>query len=574
MSLRSKLVSLFMLFALVPTLILGGYQAWVSWSSKVADAQASLTSSVKGRRSAVQRYFRRASLDIEAMAQAKEVGMLLQGVEERDEDRVASMTKRLASSYAKEAALRENFRTIAVSLPDGKCLLRLEWDAEAGEAVRVDKPAAPPGAVDAGGGADRTVVWEEDGGAPRLWIHRPLGEGGGALSVRLALDEVYETCADPGVALLRPDGAGALVVDGRPATGAQDAGRLPDIAGAAGAGMTGDYAWAGAAFPAVAWAEGQDYRLYEMIPRSRIMAPIRDSLLVTGGFVVFIAVLAWALGRVYGGRVSGPLEEVTACLTTNAHRVHSSSEGLTRTSGQLADASSAQAASLQQTSATMEQLSAMARTNAEHSAEANQRMGAARTVVDASDERVRQMSAAMDEIRDSSASINHTVKVIEEIAFQTNLLALNAAVEAARAGDAGKGFAVVAEEVRNLAQRSAEAARSTADLIEQSQQNADDGVTVTSEVADILRRINETVGSAADLMEQVNGASSEQSRGIGEITEAVSGMDHVTQANAASSEEVAAAGEQLSAQAAELDDMVHTLVELVSGRKERQTQPA
>jgi hypothetical protein len=563
MSLRSKLVSLFMLFALVPTLILGGYQAWVSWSSKVADAQASLTSSVKGRRSAVQRYFRRASLDIEAMAQAKEVGMLLQGVEERDEDRVASMTKRLASSYAKEAALRENFRTIAVSLPDGKCLLRLEWDAEAGEAVRVDKPAAPPGAVDAGGGADRTVVWEEDGGAPRLWIHRPLGEGGGALSVRLALDEVYETCADPGVALLRPDGAGALVVDGRPATGAQDAGRLPDIAGAAGAGMTGDYAWAGAAFPAVAWAEGQDYRLYEMIPRSRIMAPIRDSLLVTGGFVVFIAVLAWALGRVYGGRVSGPLEEVTACLTTNAHRVHSSSEGLTRTSGQLADASSAQAASLQQTSATMEQLSAMARTNAEHSAEANQRMGAARTVVDASDERVRQMSAAMDEIRDSSASINHTVKVIEEIAFQTNLLALNAAVEAARAGDAGKGFAVVAEEVRNLAQRSAKAAQESAPLIERTVRHVSAGTEILDGLVSCFGEISAATVQVSDVVDMITRDSEEQAKGIEQVNEALTLMDTMTQRNAADADASAQSARELSGQADELEGAVGRITAVI-----------
>jgi methyl-accepting chemotaxis protein len=301
---------------------------------------------------------------------------------------------------------------------------------------------------------------------------------------------------------------------------------------------------------------------------------LRRLMLTLGGVMALIMGLMGATMLGVVQRIHRTLSQLIESLSNGAEQISSASQQVAGASSQLADSSSSTAAALQQSSASLSDLAQRTRDSSSTANEAARIAGEARREATDGSGAMDRMNASIGRIKDSSDQTAHILKTIDEIAFQTNLLALNAAVEAARAGDAGKGFAVVAEEVRNLAQRSSEAARSTADLIEQSQQNADDGVTVTSEVADILRRINETVGSAADLMEQVNGASSEQSRGIGEITEAVSGMDHVTQANAASSEEVAAAGEQLSAQAAELDDMVHTLVELVSGRKERQTQPA
>jgi methyl-accepting chemotaxis protein len=139
-------------------------------------------------------------------------------------------------------------------------------------------------------------------------------------------------------------------------------------------------------------------------------------------------------------------------------------------------------------------------------------------------------------------------------------------VEAARAGDAGKGFAVVAEEVRNLAQRSAEAAKNTSSLIEESQKNADNGVAVSQEVAGILAQIVDSVGKLSQLIGEVSSASLEQAKGIEQIGTAVSEMDKLTQANAANAEESASASEELSAQARELNDMVNVLVGIVSGK--------
>jgi len=184
-------------------------------------------------------------------------------------------------------------------------------------------------------------------------------------------------------------------------------------------------------------------------------------------------------------------------------------------------------------------------------------------------ESMQRMSQAIARIKQSSDQTGKIIKTIDEIAFQTNLLALNAAVEAARAGEAGKGFAVVAEEVRNLAQRSAEAARTTADMIEGSVKNADNGVAISKEVAESLGEIAEGSRKVNDLVGEIAAASNEQSQGIDQISTAVTQMDQITQSNAANAEESASASEELSAQAEELSRMVRDLEGIVNGSSSR-----
>jgi methyl-accepting chemotaxis protein len=182
---------------------------------------------------------------------------------------------------------------------------------------------------------------------------------------------------------------------------------------------------------------------------------------------------------------------------------------------------------------------------------------------------MQRMSTSINDIKTSSDKTAKIIKTIDEIAFQTNLLALNAAVEAARAGEAGKGFAVVAQEVRNLAQRSAEAARNTAELIEAGQSNAESGVAVAVEVSANLEGIKESSGKVATLIAEIAAASSEQSQGIGQVNTAVSEMDKVVQSNAANAEESASAAEEMSSQAQELNSLVGELVSVVGGAETR-----
>ena len=169
---------------------------------------------------------------------------------------------------------------------------------------------------------------------------------------------------------------------------------------------------------------------------------------------------------------------------------------------------------------------------------------------------MNKMSEAMSFILKSSQETGKIIKTIDEIAFQTNLLALNAAVEAAHAGEAGKGFAVVAEEVKNLALRSAEAAKNTNDLIEESTKNAELGARIVEQVNQSFTEIRENFGKVKNIVNEIAASSQEQSQGVQQVNTAVQEMNKVTQQNAANAEESASAAEELNSQAAELNNMV------------------
>ncbi len=285
---------------------------------------------------------------------------------------------------------------------------------------------------------------------------------------------------------------------------------------------------------------------------------------LTLGFGLLLAV---GLGFVITRSVTRPLERVIASLTAGADSVTSASAQVASTSNLLADGASEQAANLEETSSSLEEMTGMTRQNADNSRSADAKAREAQEAAVRGVAAVGDMGDAIGQIKDSSDRTAKIIKTIDEIAFQTNLLALNAAVEAARAGDAGKGFAVVAEEVRSLAQRSAEAAKNTSALIEESQLRADKGVTTSMEVAEALAQIATSVDQVTQLASEIAAASEEQAQGIEQVNSSVAQMDRVTQSNAANAEESASASEELSAQARELNDMVSVLITTVRGAK-------
>jgi methyl-accepting chemotaxis protein len=296
---------------------------------------------------------------------------------------------------------------------------------------------------------------------------------------------------------------------------------------------------------------------------------VKDSVSTSRSLIwigLAIAILIGALvGTALSRSISTALNQVIAALTSGSEQISSASSQVSQSSQSLAEGASEQASSLEETSASLEELSSMTRQNSENARQATTMANQARSEAEGSRDAMRRMGDTIGKIKQSADQTAKIIKTIDEIAFQTNLLALNAAVEAARAGDAGKGFAVVAEEVRNLAQRSAEAAKNTTSLIEESQKNADQGVSVSGEVTAILMGVVEKVQKLAQLNGEVSTASDEQAKGIGQIGTAVTEMDKVTQSNAASAEESASASEELFAQAKELGDMVNVLVAIVKG---------
>lgn len=274
------------------------------------------------------------------------------------------------------------------------------------------------------------------------------------------------------------------------------------------------------------------------------------------GIIIALGI-AWSLVKV--------LRVAIERLSSGTSQVDGAAAQVAQSSQSMAESAGEQAASLEETSASLEELTSMTQQNEESARQANALTEEGTMIMSQGREAMEQMSAAIGDIKTVSDKTAKIVKTIDEIAFQTNLLALNAAVEAARAGDAGKGFAVVAEEVRNLAQRSADAAKTTAQLIEESQQKADGGVQVTSDLIEVFTRIQENGVKIAEFVSHISVASQEQSRGIEQINVAVSQIDKVTQTNAASAEETAAASEELSAQSGELDGVVQELTRLVTG---------
>jgi len=265
--------------------------------------------------------------------------------------------------------------------------------------------------------------------------------------------------------------------------------------------------------------------------------------------------------------ITRPIQSASQNLAAGAAQTSAAASQVSSASQSLAEGASQQAASLEETSASLEEINSMTGRNAEHAQKAKQISQETRQAADQGSQHMDEMVRAMGDIKSSADNIAKIVKSIDEIAFQTNILALNAAVEAARAGEAGAGFAVVAEEVRSLAQRAAQAAKETADRIDDSIRKSATGVDVSARAAESLKQIATRAREVDDLVAEIATASAEQTKGLSQIGTAVAQMDKVTQSNAGNAEETAAAAEELNAQALAADEIVGELIRLVEGTR-------
>ena len=284
---------------------------------------------------------------------------------------------------------------------------------------------------------------------------------------------------------------------------------------------------------------------------------------------IFGVILAAVFGTLMSRNILRSLLQVARGLAGGSDKVTHASALVASSGKTLADGTSSQASSIEEASASLEEMSAMTKRNAENSADARAAMAETRLVVDRANSQLDQLITAVTEILKSSEETGKIIKTIDELAFQTNLLALNAAVEAARAGEAGAGFAVVAEEVRNLAMRSAEAARNTAGLIEGTMTAVKRGSELTTATQQAFGENAEAAARVAQIIEGIATASREQDQGISQISKAVYEVDKVVQKNAETAEESAGASEELREQAEVLTGYIDDLLTLTGFDKKR-----
>lgn len=308
-------------------------------------------------------------------------------------------------------------------------------------------------------------------------------------------------------------------------------------------------------------------RLKLSYSENSVSEQLRHDMLITGMAVMIGGFLMTVALFIVIRRNTKPLYVVMGEISESSRQVASGSAQMTQTSDDLANGTSSLAAALEETSSSLEEISSITAQNAENTMEVESLTKAAMQVVGQANQSMSEVIGAMQEISKSSQETSKIIKTIDEIAFQTNLLALNAAVEAARAGEAGAGFAVVADEVRSLAMRAAEAAKNTAQMIEDTIKNVKYGSGLVdkthgafSQVADSVSKMNELIGS-------ITIASNQQAQGVQQINKAVAMMDEVVQNTAASAEESASMSREMGSQADKLEQVVENLEGVIGSIK-------
>jgi len=287
------------------------------------------------------------------------------------------------------------------------------------------------------------------------------------------------------------------------------------------------------------------------------------NIVLTIGVIFFIA--AFVIYFFFARSISIPITRIVDNLNEGADQVATASAQVASASQSLAEGAAEQASGLEESSSSLEEMASMTKQNADNAQQADGLMKEAGQIVGKANNSMNELTTSMKEISEASEETFKIIKTIDEIAFQTNLLALNAAVEAARAGEHGAGFAVVAEEVRNLAMRSADAAKNTSEMIEGTVKKVKGGSDLVASTNEAFTEMSTSVSRVGELVGEITAASQEQSQGIDQVNKAVAGMDKVTQSNAANAEESAAASEEMSAQAEQMKVSVGELATLIGG---------
>lgn len=281
---------------------------------------------------------------------------------------------------------------------------------------------------------------------------------------------------------------------------------------------------------------------------------------------LFALIVAVGLGLIISRSITRPISKSTADLVSSSNNLEGAANQIASSSQELSSGASELASSVEEITSSMEELQSIIESNTKSVNEAELLMKETAESAKASSGRAEELLTMMQDINERSRQVVRINKVIDDIAFQTSILALNAAVEAARAGEAGRGFAVVADQVKSLAQKSAEAASETSELIENVVANIEKGTERTRSVTEDSKKVSEAASKVSILLDEINRAFKEQSKGANQVTKAISQVNTVVQQTASSSEENASASEELLAQVEQLREVVQILNEVAEGK--------
>lgn len=309
------------------------------------------------------------------------------------------------------------------------------------------------------------------------------------------------------------------------------------------------------------------WSLILVTPEKDVLVGVSDLRNYQIALSVFGLFLMIALVALMSGRISKEIQNLTGKLDESTHNVNNAITQLSLAGQSLSQSSTQSASSLEEVVASLEELTTMVNLNSSNAIEAANLSAQASVIAGEGESEIKELVQSMAEISKDSKQIEDIINVIEDIAFQTNLLALNAAVEAARAGEQGKGFAVVAEAVRNLAQRSGEAAKNITGLIKASVMKIEDGSTKADVSGEALVKILSAVNKVSSLNKEISQASQEQAIGITQISKAMNQLDQSVQSNAASSEEIAGTAEEIKRQSDVMRDVVLEINTEVNGKR-------
>jgi|GEM_PF-1188906 len=575
MKLKYKILASLCLFASLPIMIFGIYEAIQTYRMEVTSNQQQIATGLKRLQNDLGRILGEAESDLEYLTKTEEVIRMMEGVEMEDVDEIAYWSEGLKTALSNFVRHRRSFHSIYFIGPEGKALVQTHLlENEQTPEPSTELPVAVTSVSESNPNGAFWVKQQKD---MELWLRfKPSdSEVDAFLVAKVNLNPFFAASSDQELYVTGMLGGYEmdLVHGGKPATGTRPQMlRELDKSQDSWQKTVGSNLLGFRKFHPFRHAASDELHLVQARPKTVLTAPIIKRSLSMTAICLGAIVLAVIAGNFLGNSITKPIHHSISESSTSAYQMTQAIDLFSGNVSKIAKGTTDQAAAIEETSASLEEISAMSKDNTARVQSAKQLAIDTHSVAETGSMDVVEMDQAMNSIKESSQDISRIINTIDEVAFQTNLLALNAAVEAARAGESGAGFAVVADEVRELAKRSAIAAKQTSDIIRNSVKRIEKGVEISGKLSDSLKEIVKQSTQVDTIVAEMAVAANEQDLGIQQIKSAIQQIDLVTHSNVSDTNECQESVQTLCSQAEFLESVMQQLAIIVDGGKNSTNQ--